>query len=225
MFVLVFRTIILIIVVTVAVRLMGKRTIGEMQASELVVTLLISDLAAVPMQEIGAPLLAGIVPIAVLVSVEIIVSSILLKNAKMWRIVNGSPVIVIRDGEVQQKALRDLRMTNEDLFEGLRKNGIFKLSTVKYAIVETDGQLSVLQYSAQLPLTAKDAGITANENDMEFLVVSDGNIDSTSLGLAGIDEKTVLKELKKNRTDMEEVFIMTASPDGQSNIIRKDIKR
>jgi len=222
MFVLVFRTLVLITVVTVAVRLMGKRTIGEMQASELVVTLLISDLAAVPMQEIGAPLLSGIVPIAVLVSVEIIMSAVLLRSAKLWRIVNGAPVVVIKDGKIEQKALRDLRMTNEDLFEGLRKNGIFKISSVKYALVETDGQMSVLQYSSQMPLSAKDAGKSVDENDMEFLVVSDGDMDRKSIELAYLDETAVKKAVMSRGMELKDVFIMTAAPNGKIQIIKRD---
>jgi len=222
MFVLVFRTLVLITVVTVAVRLMGKRTIGEMQASELVVTLLISDLAAVPMQEIGAPLLSGIVPIAVLVSVEIIMSAVLLRSAKLWRIVNGAPVVVIKDGKIEQKALRDLRMTNEDLFEGLRKNGIFKISSVKYALVETDVQMSVLQYSSQMPLSAKDAGKSVDENDMEFLVVSDGDMDRKSIELAYLDETAVKKAVMSRGMELKDVFIMTAAPNGKIQIIKRD---
>jgi len=193
-----------------------------MQASELVVTLLISDLAAVPMQEIGAPLLSGIVPIAVLVSVEIIMSAVLLRSAKLWRIVNGAPVVVIKDGKIEQKALRDLRMTNEDLFEGLRKNGIFKISSVKYALVETDGQMSVLQYSSQMPLSAKDAGKSVDENDMEFLVVSDGDMDRKSIELAYLDETAVKKAVMSRGMELKDVFIMTAAPNGKIQIIKRD---
>ena len=222
MFISVIRTLILIVVVTVAVRLMGKRTIGEMQASELVVTLLISDLAAVPMQEIGVPLLSGIVPIAVLVCVEIIISAVLLRNAKMWRVVNGSPVVVVRDGKVEQNALRELRMTNEDLFEGLRKSGVFKISSVKYAIVETDGQMSVLQYASQIPAAAQDAGIEVSEDDMEFLVVSDGGIDQRSMTLAGTNEEMIRRAADENGVPMEEIFIMTASPAGKMKIVRRE---
>jgi len=222
MFVLVARTLVLIVVVTVAVRLMGKRTIGEMQASELVVTLLISDLASVPMQEIGTPLMSGVVPIAILVSVEIIMSSLLLKNAKLWRVVNGAPVVVVRNGEIVQKALRDLRMTNEDLFEGLRKKGVFKISTVKYAIVETDGQMSVLQYSAQMPPSAQVMGKSVDESDTEFLVVSDGDLDYGSINLVGLDVKKINKESEKRGVPLSEIFIMTATPDGKMNIIRRE---
>ncbi len=224
MIILIVRTLILIIIVTASIRLMGKRTIGEMQASELVVTLMISDLAVVPMQEIGVPLFAGVIPIAVLVSVEIITSALLLKNAQLWRFVNGSPVIIIRDGSIDQRALKKLRMTNEDLFEELRKKDVFKISSVKYAIIETDGQLTVLQYAAEMPLTAMDAGKTAIETEAEFLVVSDGVIDENSMMLAGLNEKRIYKAAEKSRVPFNEVFIMTASLDGKTHIIRKDIK-
>lgn len=222
MLILVVRTLILILVVTVAVRLMGKRTIGEMQASELVVTLLISDLAAVPMQEIGVPLLSGLVPIAVLVSVEIIISALLLRNARLWRVVNGSPVVVVKNGKIEQKALRELRMTNEDLFEGLRKNGIFKISSVKYAIVETDGQMSVLQFaSASAPDSQSDSTELSGQ-DVEFLVVSDGDIDRKSMLLAGLDEKQIRDAAVNSGAKLEDIFIMTASVDGTTRIIRRE---
>jgi len=222
MTILIIRTLILIAVVMVAVRLMGRRTIGELQASELVVTLLISDIAAVPMQENGTPLLAGIIPIALLVSSEIIISSLLMKNQKLCRLVNGSPVIVIRNGEIDQGALRKLRMTNEDLFESLRKNGIFRISTVKYAIVETDGILSVLQYGSELPLTYAGAGVSAEDDDSEFLVVSDGNMNETSMSLAGVDEKKIKKTIKSKKMQLDDIFIMTATPKGVLNIIKRE---
>lgn len=222
MTILIIRTLILVVVVMAAVRLMGKRTIGELQASEFVVTLLISDLAAVPMQETGIPLLAGIIPIAILVSSEIIISSLIMKSPKLCRLVNGSPVIVIRNGEIDQGALRKLRMTNEDLFENLRKNGIFRVSTVKYAIVETDGVLSVLQYSSELPVTNAGAGVAAEEEDSEFLVVSDGNINEASMSLAGVNEKKIKKAIKAQKLQLDEVFIMTATPKGELNIIRRE---
>ena len=222
MTILIIRTLILIFIVMVSVRLMGKRTIGELQASELVVTLLISDIAAVPMQETGISLFAGIIPIAVLVSTEIIISSLLLKNQKLCRLVNGSPVIVIRNGKVDQGALRKLRMTNEDLFENLRKNGIFRISTVKYAIVETDGVLSVLQYSSEMPVSNANAGVSAEEDNSEFLVVSDGNLNKCSMELAQISEKTVRKAAKAKKMKLEEVFIMTATAKGEINIIKRE---
>lgn len=222
MLILVVRTLILILVVTVAVRLMGKRTIGEMQASELVVTLLISDLAAVPMQEIGVPLLSGLVPIAVLVSVEIIISALLLRNARLWRVVNGSPVVVVKNGKIEQKALRELRMTNEDLFEGLRKNGIFKISSVKYAIVETDGQMSVLQFSSASAPDSQSDSTELSGQDVEFLVVSDGDIDRKSMLLAGLDEKQIRDAAVNSGAKLEDIFIMTASVDGTTRIIRRE---
>lgn len=222
MTILIIRTLILVAVVMVSVRLMGKRTIGELQASELVVTLLISDIAAVPMQETGTSLFAGIIPISVLVSTEIIISSLLLKNQKLCRLVNGSPVIVIKNGAVDQDALRKLRMTNEDLFENLRKNGVFKISTVKYAIVETDGVLSVLQYASEMPVTNSGAGISAEENDSEFLVVSDGNINKCAMKLAKINEHKIRNAVKSKKMALKEVFIMTATPKGEINIIKRD---
>ena len=152
MFVSLIRTVILYAVVIFAVRVMGKRQIKEMQASEIVVTLMISNIAAMPMQEVGISLFTGVVPILTLVVTEMVMSFIMLKCRPFRRLISGMPVVVIEKGQINQAAMKSLRLSNEDLFEELRKKDIFDLSTVAYAIVETDGVLSVLLKSGELPV-------------------------------------------------------------------------
>ena len=139
------RAVLLYIVILSAVRLMGKRQISELQTSELVVTLLISDLAAVPMQNTGQPLVSGLIPIAVLVMCEIAASVFMLKSGKFRRLVCGKPVVLINNGKVDQKEMARLRLSVEDLFEELREKDVFSIGDVAWAIMETNGKLSVVK--------------------------------------------------------------------------------
>ena len=124
---------------------MGKRQISDLQTSELVVTLLISDIAAIPMQDTGQPLLSGLLPIAILIFCEIVTSVIMLKSSRARRLICGRPIVVINDGKIVQSELRRLRMTTEDLCEELRQKDVFCLEDVSYAIVETNGRMSVIK--------------------------------------------------------------------------------
>lgn len=139
------RTVLLYIVIIIAVRLMGKRQISELQTSELVVTLLISDIAAIPMQDTGQPLVSGFIPIAVLVVCEIVVSALMVKSGQFRRLICGRPIVVINNGKIDQKEMRRLRLTTEDLFEDLRQKDVFSLEDVAYAIIETNGKISIIK--------------------------------------------------------------------------------
>lgn len=141
------RTLLLYAVILAAVRLMGKRQISELQTSELVVTLLVSDIAAIPMQDTGQPLLSGLLPIAILVFCEIVTSVLMLKSPRARRLICGRPIVVIDDGNILQSELRRLRMTTEDLCEELRQKDVFRLEDVAYAIIETNGRMSVVTLS------------------------------------------------------------------------------
>lgn len=218
------RTILLFIIIIASVRLMGKRQIGEMQASELVVTLLISNIAAIPMQETGVPLLSGVVPILTLVTLEIFLSLLMLKNSRFRRLVSGKPIVVIADGKIDQAAMKRLRLANEDLFEELRKAGVFDVTSVDCAIVEPDGVLSVLQKTAQMPPTAQKLGIEAPESGLSVLVVSDGELQKESMRLIGWSSERVEKEISRQSMSMDEVFIMVANAQGESTIIRRNEK-
>ena len=145
MLIAIVRTLILYIFIITAIRLMGKRQISDMQPSELVVTLVVSDIASLPMQNTSQPLLSGVIPVMVLVALEILTSVIMMKSRRFRRLVCGNPVVVIEDGKLLQGQLRRLRMTTEDLFAQLRQQNIFSLADVQYCIVETNGMVSVLE--------------------------------------------------------------------------------
>lgn len=223
MFVSLIRTIILYAIVIFAVRVMGKRQIKEMQASEIVVTLMISNIAAMPMQEVGISIFTGIVPILTLVVTEIAMSFVMLKCRPFRRLISGMPVVVIEKGEINQAAMRSLRLSNEDLFEELRKKDIFDPGTVEYAIFETDGVMSVLLRSSDLPLTASQAGKDDGKDKLNTLIVSDGEIQKEAAKLTGWSPEKISKTLRKQKVALRDVYIMYGDSNGQFKLIRKVI--
>ena len=221
----VIRTIVLYIVIIITVRIMGKRQISELQTSELVIMLLMSDIAAIPMQNTDQSLLSGVIPIFVLVICEIAISLIMLKSSGFRRLICGRPVILIDDGKIQQKAMKELRISTEDLFEELRQKDVFDLKEIAYAIVETNGKLSILKKEAFMPVTTKQMGITAKDNGMEAVIISDGEFASSSLSFCGLTEKWAKNILKSEKINQKDVFIMTANKSKQYQIIKKEKKK
>lgn len=206
-----------------ALKIMGKRQISELQTSELVVTLLISNIATIPMQNPGQPLISGAIPIIVLVVFEVIVSIIMLKNSKFRKFICGSPIVVIDDGKIMQNELKMLRMTVEDLFEELRQIDVFSIEDVSYAIVETNGKLSVLKKTGKQPPDASTLGIEVPDEGIDAVVVSDGEISDFSLSLCGLSKEWIDEVLQDENIDISDVFIMTANKGKKYNIIEKEI--
>lgn len=218
----IIRTVILYIFILIALRIMGKRQLSEMQTSELVITLLISDIAVIPMQNTSQPLLSGIVPILILISLEIIFSVIMLKSGNFRKIVCGSPEMVIKDGKILQDQMRRLRMTTEDLCVQLRQQGIFSLEDVQYCIVETNGDVSVLEKPDKRTPSAEDMGIEIPDKGIEAVVINDSRYLSNSLELCNLTKEWVDSVLRENDLTIDEVFIMTANRDKEYNIVRRD---
>lgn len=218
------RTVLLYIVIIAAVRLMGKRQISELQTSELVVTLLISDVAAIPMQDTGQPLVSGFIPIVVLVICEIVISALMVKSGKFRRLICGRPIVVINDGKVDRKEMRRLRLSTEDLFEDLRQKDIFSIEDVAYAIIETNGKMSVIRKPDKETPTAGMLGIAVPDTGIETVVVSDGVISDFSAKLCNKSRAWVEGVLKGKNVELKDVFIMTANTKGDFNIIKKDSK-
>jgi len=220
----VIRTMLLYIVIILAIRIMGKRQIGELQTSELVVTLLISDIAAIPMQNTEQSLLSGIVPILILIVCEIIISFLMLKRAGFRRIICGKPIVIISDGKINQSEMHRLRMSTEDLSEELRQQGIFNIEDVGFAIVETNGKLSVLKKPEKDIPTAEELGIKTNDKGLEVVVISDGEISKYSLKICGLNRDWLFDILKKENTELNDVFLMIANRQGEYKIIEKERK-
>lgn len=218
------RTAILYIFITLGIRLMGKRQIGDMQPNELVITLLISEIAAIPLQDSTQPLLFGIIAIFVLIILEIAVSVLSMKNIFIRKLLNGKSIVIIKDGVIDQQAMTDVRMTVVDLVELLRGQNVFDISTVAFAVLEVNGELSVLLKSKEQPATLKDLRIEKSEALLPLPVVTDGKILNETLKALNISEDKVYKELKKNNTTVKKVFLMTMDRDGNSTIINKGKK-
>ena len=222
MLIAIVRTLILYIFIITAIRLMGKRQISDMQPSELVVTLVVSDIASLPMQNTSQPLLSGIVPVLVLVGLEILTSVLMMKSRTVRKLVCGNPVVVIEDGKLLQKQMKRLRMTNSDLLEQLRQQNVFSLSDVQYCIVETNGALSVLEKPEKRLPNAEEAGVVIPDKKLETVVISDGKLLRESLALCQSSEKHIRKILASNQIAPESVFLMTMDGSGDYRIIRKE---
>ena len=219
----ILRTVILYVFIILAIRLMGKRQISDMQPSELVVTLVVSDIASLPMQNTSQPLLSGVIPVLVLVSLEIAASALMMKSRLFRRLICGNPVVVIEDGKLLQKQLKRLRMSAEDLFAQLRQQDIFSIDEVQYCIVETNGSISVLEKPQNRVPTAQDLGVTIDDKNLEAVVVCDGELLDDGLKLCSGSRMQVDNILQENNAKLSEVFILTLDGNGKYNLIAKEV--
>ncbi len=217
----IIRTIILYIFVTLGIRLMGKRQIGDMQPNELVITLLISEIAAIPLQDTSQPLLNGIMAIFMLVILEIVMSVLAMKNQYIRKIMSGKSIVVIKNGVIDQAAMKNVRMTVLDLIELLRGQNVFDVSTVAFAVLEVNGNLSVLLKAKEQPVTVGDMNLNAKEEALALPVISDGKIIDESLKALKTNRKTLENKLKDNKTEAKNVFLMTLDRNGKYTIIKK----
>ncbi len=222
MFSSIIRTIVIYFIVIFAVRVMGKRQVGDLQPGELVITILISEIAAMPLQDGNAPILVGIVAILTLVVAEILVSFLSMKFLFIRRIINGSSAVIIKDGVIDQKLLKKLRVTAPDVMEVLRGQEVFDISSVSYAILETNGSLSVMLRPDERTVTQKNLNGTPDNSKMPFLVVSDGDIIKDELKLIKTDEGAIKSTLNKKKIQLKDVFIMTMDSEGNTDIILKE---
>jgi uncharacterized membrane protein YcaP (DUF421 family) len=218
------RTIIIYIIVVLALRIMGKRQLGELQPSELVVTILVSNLATMSIEDNNVPMIGTVIPIFTLVSCEIIISYIIMKSSFAQKMISGNPRVIIRDGKIDQGEMRNLRWTIEDLTEQLRANGVFDINEVAFAIVETSGSLSVYQKFCHRPLSP-DMQANPDGDDMPpALMISDGKIVTESLDYCGVDRGWVEDVIKRKHLDIKKVFIMTCDRNREYKIIKKEEK-
>ncbi|SDN93233.1 DUF421 domain-containing protein [Acetanaerobacterium elongatum] len=227
MIVVFFRTILLYMLIIFSLRLMGKRQLGELQPSELVVTILISNIASLPIEDTNIPLLAGAVPILTLVSFEIIISAISLKNIKFRNFISGNTKVIIKDGQIDQAAMRDLRFSVDDLMEELRGKDVFDVRDVQVAIVETSGTVSIYLKPDKQPVTAQQMNIKTQNVSPPVVVVSDGDIIKQGLEFCGVNRKWLDSYLKRNNYKLDEIFIMTLDSSKSAYIIpkQKELKK
>lgn len=218
------RTVILLVTVIFALRLMGKRQIAQLQPAELVVTILLSQIAATPMQDNDIPMINTFISILVLVGTEILLSAAGLKSGRLRELMQGNPVILIRDGEIDQKQMRRLRYSLDDVLETLRQKDVFSISDVQYAIAETNGNISVLLKPEKRTASAEDVNAAADDAGLECAVIMDGRVISDGLSECGISEKKLEKLIKDTGLSKEEIFLLTVDRNGKVSVVRKDEK-
>ena len=200
---------------------MGKRQIGQMQPNELVVTLLISEIAAIPLQDTSQPILDGVVAIFTLVILEIIISVTAMKSIIVRKLMNGKSAVIIKNGVVDQQAMKNVRMTVLDLVELLRGQNVFDISTVAFAVLEVNGNLSILLKSSEQPATSGDLKLNKEAAVLPLPVISDGKLINESLKALETDSGKIKKILDNNDTVIENVFLMTMDRDAKFTLIKK----
>lgn len=222
MFTALIRTVILYLLIIIGIRLMGKRQVGELEPSELVLSLLIADLASVPMQDPGIPLHAGVLPILALMSLTMILSVLTMKSVWFRTLLCGQPSVIIRDGEIDQSEMRRNRLTVDELMEQLRSHGYVDPTAVKCAVLETNGMLSVLPYANLKPATAKQLKLECRETGLPVVLISDTAVSPQNMRRLGLDQQWLEHQLTRHGCSRpDQVFLLTVDESGDVLFIPK----
>ena len=216
----VIRTVIVYIVLTLCVRLMGKRQLGQLQPAEFVFSILISNIIALPIEDPQRPMLPAIASVLLLSAFEVLTSWLTMKSGRLRRLTEGKPALIIDDGRLCVENMKELRFTADDVQEALRKKDIFDISTVAYAVAETDGTLSVLLKAANQPAEKQDVG-GKGDDDLRVTVVSDGRrINEPFLGRSFTDEE-IGSFVKQTGKTASELMLLDVAGKGKNNVIEK----
>lgn len=207
--------------IIIAVRLMGKRQVGELKPHEFVITILLSAIAVIPLEENSMPLANCIVPILLFISAEIIVSVISMKSVWFRNLIQGRPIFIIRDGKLDQKKLKEMRFTIDDVVDALRQRDVFDISEVKDAIVETNGTISVLPKAECKPLTPKDVNLYVKEKGMPITIVMDGKTVNEYFNEYKIKDSEIEVVLQTVNKDVSKILLLTVDDDGNTFLIEK----
>lgn len=216
------RLLILYVLILCCMRLMGRRQIGELQPSELVITMLLSEIAAIPLGNNDVPLLNSVAAILVLTALEILLSALCLHADRVRKLLQGNPMLVVRNGTPDQKALARLRLTVDDLLEALREKDVFDLADVQFAILEPNGKITLQLTRAERPATAGQLGLQPPEKSLPCAVVCDGKPQPENFALCGMTEEKLRDVLRQNGLAMRDVFLLTADDKGGVCCIRKE---
>ena len=216
------RTVILYLVLIAVIRLMGKRQLGQLEPSEFVVTMLVANLASIPMQDSGVPLYTGLIPILTVLALELILAGMSLKSIAFRRLLCGKPVILIENGHILQSNLRKTRITQDELIGHLREKDVLDPRTVQFAILETSGDLSVFPYPKERPATAKQAGIRADKQHLPVTLISDGKLLRKNLALTGRTEAWLQGILREKKATVAHTWLLTVAENGDTVFYRKE---
>ena len=225
MAIVIIRTAILYFSLLLAMRLMGKRQLGEMELSEFVVASLIADLAAHPLQDMGIPMVNGLVPIFTLLCFEILIAGVCLKSIRLRTLLFGRPSVLVTRGVIDQREMHKNRFTVDELMQELRNCGLFDLSQVEYAVLETDGRLNVIPYPAAQAPTAAQLKVEVPDDGSALIVVSEGHVIGANLKRLGLDRDWLTQELRRKGAETpKDVYLMTVNHGGQSYLAKKERK-
>ena len=216
------RTIVLYLVLIFSIRLMGKRQIGQMEASEFVVTMLVANLASIPMQDGAIPLFSGLVPILTVLGMELVLSWAIMKSVALRRILCGKPVILIENGKILQENLRSTRVTLDELTGHLREKDVLDISQVQYAILETDGNLSVFPYPKFAPASAMEVGLQPEPQQIPVTIIADGWLSRENLRKAGKQERWLRGVLREKGAEIPDTLLLTVDKRDRVVFIRKE---
>lgn len=222
MLIAIIRTFILYIFIIFCMRFMGKRQIGQLQPNELAITILISNMATLPIENIDTPLLWGVTPIFCLICFEFISSYLAMKSKRLRSIISGRPILIIEDGKINQKAMKALRFSVDDLTESLHSCNVFQLNNVAYAIVETNGTMSVIKKFKDQNITTKMMNLPQKATTIQLVVVSDGKLLTKNLKKLNLSEQWLLNFIKSKKIELNEIFIMAADKNKKVFIALKE---
>ncbi len=218
MLTIIVRSIIIYLIVLLVFRLMGKRQLGQMQPFELVLTLIIADLATIPMAEVSVPVLHGVVPLLTLVVLHFVLTLISRSSHFFSKVISGKPVIIVNPKGIDYQAMKKLNLSTDDIFEALRECGYFSISQVQYAIMETNGKVSVMPKADFSPVTNADLKTNAEDNYLPIILVSDGKVIKDNIALAGVSEQDIQNMIDENgsgKQSIKDTLLLTLDKTGQ----------
>lgn len=215
MITLIFRTLLVYIFLILIMRLMGKRQIGELEVTDLVATLLLSEIASLPITDPNIPVLHALVPMVILLSLEVFSSYILLRAPKLKKILSATPTFIIKDGILDQAALTATRLSVEELMSEIRQQGLCSLSYVWYAILEKDGRLTILPRTRYSPPTQEQMNITSQEESLMHVIYNGGVYNDMGLSLIGKDRAWLQKQMARRGITLADQFCVTANSQGE----------
>lgn len=219
------RAAILFVVIMISMRVLGKRQLGEMEPAEFVIALVISDLASVPIENMGIPLLYALFPIIVLVSLELLITYGSLKSLRFRVLVCGKPSIVIENGKIIQSEMTKSRISVNELFEQLRGKNVSDISQVKYAILETSGEFNVILFGEYNPVTVSDLELQASDTGLPIAIIDDGKLIKENMTIRNVDQQWVKRYLQSRKLPgPKEIFLMTIDDQGNIYITEKERK-
>ena len=219
------RTLIVYFSLLVFLRLLGKRQLGEMELSEFLVASLIADVASNPLQDIGMPLLNGLLPVVTLFCCELLISTLTMRSIRLRAFLFGKPSLLIDHGRILQTEMGKNRFTLDELLQELRAQGVRDIATIEYAFLETNGKLSILQYESETPPSAAALNVAVENGGFPRILISDGRLISENLRRSGYEETWLMKQIQPYGGRIADIFLLTVDDAARVYCVRKERER